>query len=120
MLINLSNHPSSQWGASQLQAATQFGQIIDIPFPEIEPDWDASQVEQLAEEYLDKILMLASDRNEIPIVHLMGEYVFCFQMATMLKTNSITVLVSTSRRHSVMNDDGTKTIRFDFVRFREY
>lgn len=120
MLINLSNHPSSQWEAPQHQAASEFGEIIDIPFPEIEPEWDANQVEELAQVYLDKILAVASENHAEPVVHLMGEYVFCFKLATMLKTNDIKVLVSTSQRQSVMNDDGTKTIKFSFTRFREY
>lgn len=120
MLINLSNHPSSQWEAPQHQAATEFGEIIDIPFPEIEPEWDANHVEELAKVYLDKILAVASENHAEPVVHLMGEYVFCFNLATMLKANNIKVLVSTSQRQSVMNDDGTKTIKFSFTRFREY
>jgi CRISPR-associated Csx2 family protein len=120
LLINLSNHPSSQWEAPQHQAASEFGEIIDIPFPEIEPEWDANQVEELAKAYLDKILAVASENHAEPVVHLMGEYVFCFKLATMLKTNDIKVLVSTSQRQSVMNDDGTKTIKFSFTRFREY
>lgn len=120
VLINLSNHPSSQWEAPQHQAASEFGEIIDIPFPEIEPEWDANQVEELAKVYLDKILAVASENHVEPVVHLMGEYIFCFKLATMLKTNDIKVLVSTSQRQSVMNDDGTKTIKFSFTRFREY
>ncbi|OJX88073.1 MAG: hypothetical protein BGP01_07245 [Paludibacter sp. 47-17] len=121
MLINLSNHPSSTWSEHQLHAARcSFGEVIDIPFPEIEPEWDANQVEELAKIYLDKILAIAPENQAEPVVHLMGEYIFCFKLATMLKTNDIKVLVSTSRRQSVINNDGTKTIKFSFTRFREY
>ena len=120
MLINLSNHPSSHWGEPQYIAAAQFGKIMDMPFPEIEPEWDSLKVEALAAVYLDKILAYANDINAVPVVHLMGEYVFCFKLVALLKMHNIKVLVSTSRRQSVMNDDGTKTIRFNFVQFREY
>lgn len=120
MLINLSNHPSSQWDTYQFRAALQFGEITDMPFPEIEPEWDSKQVEELAEAYFEKIISVARERESVAVVHLMGEYVFCYKLATLLKANDVGVIVSTSRRNSVMNDDGTKSIRFNFVKFREY
>ena len=33
MLINLTNHPLSKWDEAQLQAAAQYGECVDIPFP---------------------------------------------------------------------------------------
>ncbi len=121
LLINLSNHPSSTWSETQRKTAIeQFGEVIDIPFPEIEPEWDSEKMDNLVEIYLEKILSLGKEKNAQAVVHLMGEYVFCFKLTTLLKENGITVVVSTSERHSVINADGTKTIQFDFVRFRNY
>ena len=119
--LNLSNHPSSTWSEHQLKVANdQYGEVLDIPFPEIEPEWDTHQVAELAEVYLEKIMTVARGKHAEPVVHLMGEYVFCFKLVTLLKANDIKVLVSTSSRQSVMNVDGTKTITFSFVKFREY
>ena len=32
MFINFSNHPSEAWGKAQLNAAMEYGEVIDIPF----------------------------------------------------------------------------------------
>lgn len=120
MLINLSNHPSSNWDSFQHESAAPFGEIIDIPFPEIDPDWDSQQIKELAREYLQRIKTLAGEESAVPVVHIMGEYSFCYQLVEMLKNHGIDAVVSTSKRQSVINSDGTKTIRFDFVKFRNY
>ncbi len=36
--INLTNHPSTKWGADQLAAAKKYGNIVDIPFPAVDPE----------------------------------------------------------------------------------
>lgn len=41
MLLNLSNHPSSLWCDEQIKAAeTLFGEIVDLPFPQVDPNGD--------------------------------------------------------------------------------
>ena len=37
MFINFSNHPSKAWGKTQLNAAMEYGEVIDIPFPAVNP-----------------------------------------------------------------------------------
>ena len=37
MFINFSNHPSEAWGKTQLNAAMEYGEVIDIPFPAVNP-----------------------------------------------------------------------------------
>ena len=34
---NFSNHPSKAWGKTQLNAAMEYGEVIDIPFPAVNP-----------------------------------------------------------------------------------
>lgn len=121
ILLNLSNHPHTIWSEHQLQAAReQYGDIEDIAFPVVDPTLDEEGIEQLAGEYLAKIVTVAADKNATPVVHLMGEYTFTFALANKLKAEGIDVVVSTSERQTEMNADGSKTIRFDFVRFRKY
>lgn len=120
ILINLSNHPSDSWESNQIQSANKFGDIIDIPFPEIDPEWDETQIEAFATEYLIKIKDLSEQKAVNSVVHLMGEYNFCFSLVSKLKAEGIDVLVSTSQRQSIINEDGTKTIKFSFVQFRKY
>lgn len=121
MLINLSNHPSNTWSEFQVQTAhDQYGEILDLPFPEIDPEWDQMQIGELAAQYLEKVKTLASEHNANAAVHLMGEYSFCFQLVNLLKADGIEAVVSTSERLTEMNPDGSKTIQFNFVRFRKY
>lgn len=37
VFINFSNHPSNIWSKKQLEETRQYGEIIDIHFPNIEP-----------------------------------------------------------------------------------
>ena len=37
MFINLTNHSSTNWSKKQRKAAEVYGQIIDMPFPVIQP-----------------------------------------------------------------------------------
>lgn len=120
MLINLSNHPSATWDAQQIKAARIYSEILDIPFPDIDPEWSEQEVSKLAEKYFLEINELISGHSDNVVVHLMGEYVFCHILSNMLNENGIETIASTSKRVSVLNADGSKTIQFRFVRFRKY
>ncbi len=120
MLINLTNHPSSQWEEAQLQAAEQFGVCVDMPFPVIDPNASFDEIDILAEEYFSKIEELAREKSSTPVVHLMGEMTFLFSLANKLKDSGIRTIASTSKRSSIDLGNGQKKIEFNFVRFRDY
>ena len=42
--INLSNHPSDKWDEKQMEAAKQYGEVMDIPFPSIPAQADENEV----------------------------------------------------------------------------
>lgn len=116
MLLNFSNHPSSSWPESQLRAATNRYQTIeDLPFPQINPEWDDDQIEQLAEEYEIKIRKINPQA-----VHLMGEMTFTFKLVNRLKSIGIPCIASTTERIATDGSNGNKTSVFQFVRFRMY
>lgn len=121
MLINLTNHPSSNWTEKQLKAANRkFGDVVDIPFPYISPFASSTQVQKKAKIYFDKILSLIKNtKDKSNAVHLMGEFTFVFNLTLMLKKKKIPVVASTTKR-LVEEKDGKKIVDFDFVRFREY
>ena len=50
MFINHTNHASAKWSAAQKEAAHAWGEIEDLPFPDIGADWDEERVARLAEE----------------------------------------------------------------------
>jgi hypothetical protein len=121
MLINCSNHPVSLWDEKQKAAGKKYGQLYDLPFPAIDPEADTDAVALLAEQYEVIIRQqLALENSGAFAVHIMGELTFCFAMVARLQKAGVTCLASTTRRETVENGDGSKTSRFEFVRFREY
>lgn len=116
VFLNLSNHPSTTWPKAQTQAAIQqYGRILDIPFPVIDPLLDESGIQSLAQVYLEKIIAINPSA-----VHLMGELTFTFELVQLLKNLGITAIASTTHRITVDLPDGTKQVKFEFVRFRDY
>jgi hypothetical protein len=116
MLLNLSNHPSTSWPAKQVCLANElYGEIQDMPFPQIDPMMDEAGIQALASDYLQKILAINPKA-----VHLMGELTFSFELVQMLKNHGITVISSTTHRTTQDHPDGTKISKFEFVRFRHY
>lgn len=116
MFINLSNHPSSGWSEEQLRAAREYGKVIDLSFPNIEPYFTPKDVNDLAEITLDEIMEL--DAN--PVVHVMGEMTFTYSVVSRLKALGITCVASTTERLIKMMPGGKKISEFKFVQFREY
>lgn len=121
MLINCSNHPVSSWDEKQKTAAKIYGKISDLPFPAVDPEATTDEVALLARQYEIKIRhTLAEEATGAFVVHIMGELTFCFALVACLQQAGIICLASTTRREIVENGGGSKTSRFQFVRFREY
>ena len=118
MFINLSNHPSSRWSREQTEAAKQYGDIIDLPFPQVDPNGDEAYIAHLAENYCRKVTSLA---NGNPVaVHLMGEMTLTFALARLLKEAGIPCMAATTERVVMENEPEVKTAIFRFIRFRKY
>ena len=119
IFLNLSNHPSSLWCEKQLEAASVYGDIMDMPFPVIDEMADENYIEALADEYLQKILELAKDKNVT--VHLMGELTFTFALLKRLQEHGVPCVASTSKRIVKEEGAGRKgEVIFQFERFRRY
>lgn len=117
--INLSNHRSDNWSNAQRQAAETYGEIVDIPFPQIYPQADSEEIDILVNEYLEIL-----SKHDISAIMLQGEYVFTFRLAVKLKAMGMTVLSACTERRTkeIVDETGKthKTSEFEFVRFREY
>lgn len=118
IFVNLSNHPSCYWSEEQLLAARNYGEIVDVPFPVVEPEWDASAVKLLAVEMFNTISLLGSAAEVV--VHLMGEQTFCYELACKLQKAGYLCVASTTHRETMYLEDGSKLSNFKFVHFREY
>jgi len=134
MLINLSNYSSSMWSEKQIKAAnSQFGTIIDLPFPQINPEGANYEVDRLASEFAEKILEINFNHkmkraetddgvfsSNSLTVHIMGELTFCYAMIQKLQIAKIPCVASTTARNSEIDENGNKISVFEFVRFRKY
>lgn len=120
MLINLSNHPSPKWGRAQQEAAKiLYGEVLDIAFPSVDPDGDVDYIENLANEYVDKVCLLAGG-DKTCTVHLMGELTLTFAILKKLTKLDMECVASTSERLVKEFENGKKEVTFSFVQFRKY
>lgn len=99
-------------------AQMQYGEIIDMPFPQVDPEADIQSIQHLAEEYLAKIQQAAAPTEAA--VHIMGELNLTYALVNMLKASGYTCVASTSTREVYEEEPGKKVVFFKFVRFREY
>lgn len=122
MLINLSNHPATSWGAPQRAAAAPYGPIEDWPFPAIPPEWDDRQVAALAKRYAHQIINRLREAGPgLHAVHVMGEQTFTCTLVQLVQREGIIYLAATS--HRIVEEDparGRKIAYFRFVRFQKY
>lgn len=116
MLINFTNHPVSTWSEYQKQVAIEkYQNIIDIPFPHINPNADELDIKAEAIKFLEKILPYK------PLaVHIMGEMNFTFQMVYFLMNEGIECIASTTSRIVEDLPDGSQKSFFKFEKFRSY
>jgi len=124
MLINLTNHPSTQWEPEQLHVAREkYGRIKDLPFPVVNPSWDEEMILNLAGRTVDKVLDILSKSHrpgEKNAVHIQGEFTLVYAVVSRCLARGIPCVASTTKRNVLMPDHGEKFSRFSFVRFRHY
>lgn len=125
LFINFSNHPSNKWSETQLQAAKELAeQVIDRPFPNIPSYWDMEEVLQKVDLEIAEIeLMLDKkgivDPNDV-IIMVQGEFVFTHAFVNACADIYVQCYAATSERKVVENADGTKTVHYQFIKFRSY
>ncbi len=119
MFLNISNHKSENWSVNQINEAEKYGKIIDIPFPAVNPRESDEYMDDLVDEYYQKVM-----EYEKPTVMVQGEFVFTYRLVNQLKQAGIKVVASCSERRVTEEiDENGCTIRrsqFEFVKFREY
>lgn len=119
MLINLSNHPSTQWTSKQIEAARQLsGDIVDYDFPSVSPLWDESMIKECGKSVFKDIMEKYGTHDMV--IHLMGEFTLTYFLIELFSEAGIPCVASCSERITIDNGDGTKFSRFDFVQFRRY
>jgi len=118
MFINFTNHPSEKWSKDQLAAAQQYGEIVDMPFPSIDPSASRDNVLTMATDYAQRIAAMSPNA-----VLCQGEFTFVFAVVIELKKIGVRVFAACSERcirEYVEDGISKKVAEFKFVRFREY
>jgi hypothetical protein len=126
--INIGKHSMSTWDAKHLQARNTFVReynkedislqivYIDMPFPEIDPEWSCHEVGKLAYETIEKIETFLKENNADPdgvhIVHIMGDSAFVYNVVERLN-DGIVWDYSLLPVHSTVKGG-------EFVQFRPY
>ncbi|MDR3129376.1 MAG: CRISPR-associated protein [Tannerellaceae bacterium] len=119
MLINLSNHPSHLWSEKQWKAAMVYGEVVDIPFPDVDPEGDELYIHSLSFEYVMKILNIKKEEENVT-VHIMGEMTLSYSLIHALSSENISCIASTTLRNVISFSNDVKETQFVFSRFRKY
>jgi len=119
MFINLSNHPNNLWSKQQMNAASKYGKIIDMIFPNISADYTEQEIDLLSNKYFDDIIRLNPS-----CVMCQGEFSFVYSLVSKLKKAGIKVVAACSERNVeyIKNEEevSSKKVIFKFIKFREY
>ncbi len=118
MLINLSNHPYSDWQEDQRKAAEVYGTCIDMPFPQVDPDLEDKQMAELVDNYAKQISPYTKT-NRVT-VHIMGEMCFTYRLIKKLSGMGIKCICSTTYRLVRDEGNGKRYVEFHFKKFRNY
>lgn len=120
MFFNISNHPSTKWEQSQIDAAHALGgEIVDIPFPQVPANATPDDIRRMSEEMCEKVRNM---RGEVPpenYAMIMGEFSLTVCLAIDLDYIVRTVVATTDRVVAELPDGGI-VHRFKFVQFRDY
>ena len=120
MLINISNHPLSEWSERQIDEATRlWGGVVDVAFPKIDATLTSEDVVRLAKTNIKSYVDVIEQYPTPSAFHIMGEMVYCFYVINALKQMGYVVVASASNRDVEMEGDN-KIVRFSFEKFREY
>ena len=117
--VNFTNHPCKNWSEKQMSAALQYGCVIDIQFPSIDPHMSDDALLNLAKSCVHSILA-----HSPACVLCQGETVFSCLVANMLSSYNVCTVSAVSIRNAaeqIMPDGRTvKKSVFEFECFRKF
>ena len=122
MFINFSNHPSEGWNPKQLEAASKYGEVVDVPFARVSSCATEEEIADIAQRSADLIMDSITSADDVVMVQ--GEFTLTYALVKILKERGIKVLSACSERVATETTDeaGNKVKQsvFSFVKFREY
>lgn len=128
ILVNISNHPSERWCESQRMG---WDKILDVPFPEIDPNWDVNEViHGPVTEIMLRLGEIARDYagNEL-YLHIAGEWTTVYLVLEVLREAAqfgedwrLVWPASSRKVEEAVDPVSGATVKravFEFVRWRE-
>lgn len=92
MLLNCTNHPYDIWSEPMKEAANkQYGEVVDLPFPQVDPAWRDAQIRKEVDRYTSRIKAFEADA-----VLAAGEFTFLFMLVDKLLAEGTEVMIRRS------------------------
>ena len=121
---NISNHPLTGWSEAQVEEARALSagdaELIDVPFPMVEPALSTRDIKAKADELLKTwVQRIEEGPHQVKAALVTGEPIMSYYLSQGLCAHGVKCYVATSQRIAE-ELDGVKRSRFEFVRFREW
>lgn len=84
VFVPFANHPSGSWGVAQRRTAQVYGEIIDLPFPDVPPALSTAEVAALASKWAARILAMRP-----PCILCQGEMTLTARVVRLLQSHSV-------------------------------
>jgi len=118
LFYNITNHPSLKWSEEQKKAAEAYGEIVDWAFPNVPADATPKGIHSYTADIVGSIKQKEEPENITVLIQ--GESTLVYCVVNAFQQEGIRCVAATSERKVTENPDGTKTVAFEFVQFREY
>ena len=126
MFINYSNHPSEFWARAQGEAALTYGNIVDVPFPNVPVEYTSQDIMDMAKQELGRIFDVLGECGDMKhAVMCQGEFTLTFAVVSLLQQHRSDVSVVSAVSDRVVSEKyvAGKTVKeaeYVFCGFREY
>jgi hypothetical protein len=119
MFFNITNHPHEKWGERQLEEARRLGgEIVDIPFPNVPPELDTGELNDLAYSVIKQVRE-KQDQGRQNVALVQGEHTLTFALVRLLLDIGVVPVAATSERRVTETPQGKVSV-FEFCQFRRY
>ena len=124
--MNISNHPSIRWSEKQLDATREYAPapeglcaVEDLRFPNVPADAEERTLRAFCADIVGTVNVRINEGYNVTCM-VQGESTLTYMIVDRLLAAGIKCVAATTERNTIENEDGSKTVSFDFVRFREY
>jgi hypothetical protein len=119
MFINFSNHSSENWREEQWNYTIEkYGEIIDVPFPEVGVDATEREINLLAEDCVNAIMETIG--NSDGIVMCQGEFTLTYAVVSRLLARNIVAVAAMTERKAKEIYNGNKVVKISEFVFKGY